>query len=488
MGTVSTAAAKAPLPCHPVSAFTLNTYVGSPVAAAKKQRPAAQAGQTLGGTLEGDTMSDVSGAGRFCPEVRGWAALRLGACVPEPIRHEIDRCAGPPPSNGPHGYLPTVEDFVASAVALVSLPAAILWSREIAERIPALGIAAGPACIARLLAARLLKPDSALRVYWPGIVDRTWSVIRPALEKMGVTTHGCNREDLRHEVASPLGLVFLKSLAAGRKDLRLLGIGLADRPDGPPFGWAPGIDAIGLVLRYLLAGQVPGEFRSHAFLSSPLAAVVRSAGIAAPVVVVRWRCKGCRTWAAGDGRCPQCGGALAAVRSRRLVATALLRQSEGIRSERLRPLPARALAGERFVLPVSDRAEAEAIRRRCIVSARLLWEKVVRGCSPSAPAMVTLGALADVRPLAAIADQPAAEAAWLWRLVESLAGERLDRVQLACEANKALAAVAARLGRPATAAVSAAYVGVLATRFRQAIFGSRSGRSGRDPCKAGVRW
>ena len=421
-------------------------------------------------------MSDVSGAGRFCPEVRGWAALRLAACVPEPIRREIDRCAGPPPSNGPHGYPPTVEDFVASAVALVSLPAAILWSREIAERVPALGVAAGPACIARLLAARLLKPDSALRVYWPSIVDRTWSVIRPALEKMGVTTHGCNREDLRHEAASPLGLVFLKSLAAGRKDLRLLGIGSTDRPDGPPFGWAPGIDAIGLVLRYLLAGQVPGEFRSHAFLSSPFAAVVRAAGIAAPVFVVRWRCKGCRTWAAGDGRCPQCGGVLAAVRSRRLVATALLR-----------PLRPPALAGERAVLAVSDRAEAEAIRRRCIVSARLLWEKVVRGRSPSAPAMVTLAALAEVRPVAAIADQPAAEAAWLWRLVESLAGERLDRVQLACEANKALAAVAARLGRPATGAVSAAYVGVLATRFRQAIFGSKSGRSGRGPCKSGVR-
>jgi hypothetical protein len=364
----------------------------------------------------------------------------LAACVPEPIRREIDRCAGPPPSSGPHGYPPTVEDFVASAVALVSLPAAILWSREIAERVPALGVAAGPACIARLLAARLLQPDSALRVYWPSIVDRTWSVIRPALEKMGVTTHGCNREDLRHEAASPLGLVFLKSLAAGRKDLRLLGIGSADRPDGPPFGWAPGIDAIGPVLRYLLAGQVPGEFRSHAFLSSPFAAVVRVAGIAAPVFVVRWRCKGCRTW-----------------------------------------------AGERSVLAVSDCAEAEALRRRCIVSARLLWEKVVRGCSPSAPAMVTLAALAEVRPVAAIADRPAAEAAWLWRLVESLAGERLDRVQLACEANKALAAVAARLGRPATAAVSAAYVGVLATRFRQAIFGSKSGRSGRGPCKAGVR-
>jgi len=34
MGTVSTAAAKAPLPCHPVSAFVLNTYGwGSPPAA-----------------------------------------------------------------------------------------------------------------------------------------------------------------------------------------------------------------------------------------------------------------------------------------------------------------------------------------------------------------------------------------------------------------------------------------------------------------------
>jgi hypothetical protein len=168
------------------------------------------------------------------------------------------------------------------------------------------------------------------------------------------------------------------------------------------------------------------------------------------------------------------------------VATALLRQSEGAWPQRFRPQPSLPLAGAPSALSVYDQAEAEALRRRCIVRARLLWEKVIHGrfCNP--PAMVTLAALADVQPLAAVADRPAAQPAWLWTLVESLAGGRLDRVHLACRANETLEAVAARLGRPAAGAVSATYIGVLATRFRQAIFGLKSGHSGRGPCKAGV--
>lgn len=424
-------------------------------------------------------MSDGPGVagGRFCPEVRGWAALRLVVCVPGPIREEIDLCTHPPPADGPRGQLPASADFVASAVTLVSLPAAIAWSREIAERVSVLGVAAGPASIARLLAVRLLQPGSALRIYWPGIVDRVWNVIRPALEKMGVTTRGSSREDLRHEVASPLALTFLKSLAAGRKDLRLVGAGSPDRPDGPPFGWAPGIDAIGPTLRYLLADQVPGGFQSHAFLASPLARVARAAGIAAPVAVVRWRCTGCRTWAAGDGTCPHCGTALAPVRTRRLVAAAVLRCGGDAGLRRPQARASLAPADEACTLTICDHAEAEAIRRRCVARARLLWERVICGGHTGAPAMVVLAALAGVRPLDAIADRPAAEPGWLQTLVETLADSRLGRLQVAIGVNAALAAAAVRLGQPAPEAVSAAYVGVLATRFRQAIFGPRGGRA-----------
>jgi len=415
-------------------------------------------------------MSDGPGMGdgRFCPEARGWAALRMAACVPEPIREEIDRCV----------LLPSAAaDFVASAVALVSLPVAVAWSREVAEHAPVLSVAAGPACIARLMAVRLLQPGSALRFYWPDIVGRVWNVIRPALEKVGVPTQNAGREDLRHEVASPLALVFLKSLAAGRKDLRLLGVGAADRPDGPPFGWAPGIDALGPVLRYLLADQVPGRFQSHAFLASPFARVARAAGIVAPVAVVRWRCAACGTWATGDAACPDCGTSLVPVRTRRLVATAVLRRGGGgTGPRRLRTQTSSMAAGEACVLTACDRVEAEAIRRRCIARARHLWERVVRGGSCNVPAMAVLAALADVQPLVAIADRPQGDPRRLQTLVEALAEERLDRVQVACEVNAALAAAALRLGRPEPEAVSAAYVGVLATRFRQAIFGLKSGR------------
>jgi len=422
-------------------------------------------------------MLDVpgAGAGRFCPEVRGWAALRLVACVPESVRDQVDRCALLPSAGGLSGRSSGSADFVASALALASLPVAIAWSREVAERVPALGVAAGPACIARLLAARLLQPGSALAAYWPGIVDRVWTVIRPALEKTGVATCGSGREDLRHEVASPLALVFLKSLAAGRKDLRLLGLGAVDRPDGPPFGWAPGIDAIGLVLRYLLAGQVPGRFQSHAFLASPLAGVLRAAGIAAPVSVIRWRCPECRMWAAGGGLCPQCGASLTPIRTRRLVATALLRRGDGVRPQPLRTQPSMAPPGEGCGLTVYDRAEAGALHRRSVIRARLLWERMVRGRSCNAAAMAVLAVLAGVRPVASIARRPAAGQGWLQALVETLADERLDRVRAAREASAALAEVASFLGQAAPAALSGAYVGVLATRFRHAIFGPRGG-------------
>jgi hypothetical protein len=134
------------------------------------------------------------------------------------------------------------------------------------------------------------------------------------------------------------------------------------------------------------------------------------------------------------------------------------------------------VAGEACVLTACDRVEAEAIRRRCIARARHLWERVVRGGSCNVPAMAVLAALADVQPLVAIADRPQGDPGRLQTLVEALAEERLDRVQVACEVNAALAAAAMRLGRPEPEAVSAAYVGVLATRFRQAIFGLKSGR------------
>lgn len=423
-------------------------------------------------------MSDgpAVGGGRFCPEVRGWAALRMVACVPGPLRQEVDRYVLPPAAGGPHVHGSADADFFADAVALVSLPPAVAWAREIAERIPVLGVAAGPACIARLMAVRLLQPASALALYWPGIVGRVWSVIRPALEKMGVPTQRAGREELRHEVASPLALIFLKSLAAGRKDLSLLGAGTADRPDGPPFGWAPGIDALGPVLRYLLADQVPGRFQSHAFLASPLARVARASGIVAPVAVVRWRCASCGTWAAGDGVCPHCGRILTAARTRRLVATALLRRGEGVRPGRPWAHASSASAGQACAMTACDCAEAEAIRRHCVARARLLWERVVRDGSCNVPAMAVLAALADVQPLAAIADRPLADPRWLRTLVDSLADGQLDRVRVACKVNAALAAAALRLGRPAPEAVSAAYVGVLATRFRQAIFGPRAAR------------
>jgi hypothetical protein len=340
-----------------------------------------------------------------------------------------------------------------------------------AEQVPVLGPAAGPACIARLWVARLLRPDGGLEAYWPGVVDDVWRVLRPTLMRLGVEVGGGYRDERRHEVAAPLALVLLKSLAAGRKDLRLLDIGDADRADGPPLGWAPGIDSLSAVIRYLAAGQVPGRFRSHALLSSPLAKLLSGAGLAAAVTSVRGWCPDCRTSEEGAAdRCPHCGAALALRRGQRLVACGVMARlgAAAYRAPRsLRTQPQAQPEAEH--LAVDDRVDAAAARRRCIGRARVLWCTIIMGRRADVAARVVLGALAGVQPLALVAERPAPRHEWLQRLVEALVEDRLDRVPLACQASTAAPEVAERLDRP-TPVILSSHVGVLATRFRHVVF------------------
>ena len=412
---------------------------------------------------------------RFSPEVRGWAALRLIPLVPRPLREEIESRAS---ADGR-----SKDRFRRDALALVSRPESIAWSRWIAERIPALGPGAGPACLMRLWAARLVAPDGRVEAYWPDLVGDVWRVAAPALAMMGLATRGPGCEDLQHEVAVPLAWVFLGSLAAGRRDTRIVGEGAPGRPDGPPFGWAPGIDAFPSVLRYLLLGQVPNRFRSHAFLVSPLARLVCALGLAVPRSLVRRLCPQCRRrWPrdAGVRRCPHCEVPLVLCRSRRLVSRARLETrlwgEEGPKAAGGSVLGARP-AGR---LSVPERAEARLVRRECLRRARRLWRKVIEGRRYGVPAMVVLGALAGVRPLASVAARPRPKREWLERLVDMLAEGCLAREPVAARANAALRAVAIRLGRCRPApAITAAYVGVLATRFRQCLFGRPGEASGR---------
>jgi hypothetical protein len=69
-----------------------------------------------------------------------------------------------------------------------------------------------------------------------------------------------------------------------------------------------------------------------------------------------------------------------------------------------------------------------------------------------------------------LADRPTPRREWLEALVSALAEERLEREGVAARANAALEMVASRLGRRRPPAILASYVGVLATRFRQAVF------------------
>ena len=420
-------------------------------------------------------MLPKPGAKRFCPEVRGWAALRLVALVPAPLREAVEEEAR---SAGREG------SFRPAALALVSRPDAIAWARSLADRVPALGVSAGPASIVRLWASGLMRPDGALGRYWPDLVRCVWDVVESALRMVGLETRGPRGEELRHEVASPLAWVFVGSLAAGRKDLRLLGdpgapapLGLGQGPDGPPFGWAPGMDPLGPVLRYLLLDQVPRRFRSHGFMASPLARLLRDLGLARLRVFVCRRCPVCRVLlaeASGPRRCPHCGNRLVLCRRRRLVASPSGRTDGAEAADALQAdsgVVAR-FGGEGGAgrLAVPDRAEARLIRRRCLDRASGLWARAVQSGRHGLAATVVLGALAGVRPLAALANRPTPRREWLEALVSALAEERLEREGVAARANAVLETVASRLGRRRPPAIAASYVGVLATRFRQAVF------------------
>jgi len=420
--------------------------------------------------------------GRFFPELRGWAALTLAGFVPQAIREEMAGFLGRRGLSEVWTRTGSVS-FPQDALALVSRPASVAWSREVAARFPALGPSAGPACLARLWVLHLLGSDRALAAYWRSVVDVVWQVVRPALEKVGVPVRGAQQEDLRHEVATPLALVFLRSVAAGRKDFRLVGMGEGGVADGPPFGWAPGIDALGLVIRYLVMGQVPGRFQGHALLSSALARVMRAAGLAFPVVVSHRHCQRCRVilepaWR----RCPHCGGPLVLQRSRRLVARAILdRQprSPGGEAGGTERIPGTGGRGD--VLGAADRLAADEVRRQCIGRARRLWSRVIQGGGSNVSAMVILGALAGVEPLERVADRPPPEQQWLEHLVDVLVERRLARKRLAAMANAALGPVAERLGCPMPPEVWSAYVGVRATRFRQVVFGRGVVGAARSP-------
>jgi hypothetical protein len=101
--------------------------------------------------------------------------------------------------------------------------------------------------------------------------------------------------------------------------------------------------------------------------------------------------------------------------------------------------------------------------------ARRLWREVIQNRRTNVSAMLVLGALAGLRPLAAVAERPPPQVQWLAWLVETLADGRLDRQAIAGAANEALETVASRLGRPRPARILSAYVGVLATRFRRRV-------------------
>jgi hypothetical protein len=120
-------------------------------------------------------------------------------------------------------------------------------------------------------------------------------------------------------------------------------------------------------------------------------------------------------------------------------------------------------------LAADDLVEAESERRQCLKRAGTLWQTIIMGRRADVAARVVLGALAGVEPLVLVADRPAPRRQWLERLVEVLAESRLDRVPLAAEAHAAAEDVAGRLGRRRPVILSA-HVGVLASRFRRAVF------------------
>jgi hypothetical protein len=124
-------------------------------------------------------------------------------------------------------------------------------------------------------------------------------------------------------------------------------------------------------------------------------------------------------------------------------------------------------------LTVPERAQALAARRQCLQRARDLWDRVVAGGRHGLVSALVLGALAGVRPLGSVIGR-APRPEWLERLVDALVEARLDRGPIARSVNRALEASLPGPGR-APRTVRPGHVGVLATRFRQAVLVRRPG-------------
>jgi len=400
----------------------------------------------------------------FNPALRGWAALHLVALAPEEVRRAIRqfRCRDAARAS-----------FRQDAVGLVSRPEHIAWSRRLAECSAAAGVAAGPACVARLWAASLVRPGGGLESYWQSLVADVWQAVAPALPMLGFAVRGAWRDELIHEVAAPLALVALRSLAAGRRDLRLLEAD-ADGPDGPPFGWAPGMDSWTATLRYLLLGQVPNCFRSHALIASPLARLLRQSGLAVAVTLTVWTCPRCGTGRgnADAGLCRHCGSGLVPRKVPRILARQRLEWAGSAFEPGCgRPRAEAGVSAPLCRLAVPERVEALEARRQCVGRARDLWQAVVQGDRHGLVTMLVLGAMAGVRPLGSVVGCPPRRE-WLEQLVEALAEARLEREPIAARVNRALEA--STEGEGVRQRVRAAHVGVLAMRFRRAVFHRRS--------------
>lgn len=397
---------------------------------------------------------------RFCPSKRGQAARELESSVPLALRAEIKAmAAAAPPATG----------FQQGAVAVVSTPRATAWSAEVAHQRPDLGPPAGPACIVHLWAAGLLRRGSAFDTYWPSLLRETWNVVQSALDLAGIDTKFLShRQELQHDVAEPLAMGFLRSLAECQKDLDLIDkeCGCGSKKE---FGWAPGIDPLRPTLGFLFLGQVPGRFRSHAFTASPFAQAVCAAGFADVSEIRRRECSRCKIWLdTEDDCCPNCHGPLKIHMERRLTP----RLDLDVPLEREPKVWSSRGEVRLSPTPVPEQIGFLEIRRKYVRRARGLWKEVIQGQRYGLEARLVLGAFAGVRPLRIILDGLPPKDVWLEILLDTLAEPRIKGRAVAEEVNCALAMMRQDASAaPCPEKILPRHIYNLANHFRDHVFG-----------------
>ena len=215
-------------------------------------------------------------------------------------------------------------DLDADARCLIGLPECRSRATRVLERHPDFteddawaAVVSGYLDVVATLCGRLYA------AYWRFIATR----LQPILSHPLFAVHLVMSEDEEREaVLEPMSTYFLNSLRTLESDPNALRTDSVSerRLRVRPFGWSPVNDPLDGSLSLLIMRQGRHMWWPNAFMYSPLAYHLRSAGLAQVVSVERIVCRNCKKDFSARclaGRCPECYGSLTVRVSKYLLST-----------------------------------------------------------------------------------------------------------------------------------------------------------------------